>query len=195
VFAQTAAGNLVFLALGTQPGVSHGQLKNFRATLDGAVTLEPANGFQPKAGDAFEFLTYGSRQGMFSSHIAPAPPQGLDWVPEYASTSFRLKLSTPLPPPDPNDPHGAVGFDGLDDFAEVPHTDSLNAYPLTIMAWVAREAAASLSPKALSSKYVNALFNGYASSSMKGRVYLYFPRWSNYIWDGGSGARWRLHRG
>jgi hypothetical protein len=37
------------------------------ANLDGSLALTPVNGYVPATGDAFGFLTYGSRQGEFAS--------------------------------------------------------------------------------------------------------------------------------
>ncbi|MCI0539998.1 MAG: hypothetical protein L0Z50_32735, partial [Verrucomicrobiales bacterium] len=101
-FAQTPAGQLVILASGTQPGVTHAQMKNGffgSMILDGTLVLETLDPFQPRAGDVFELLQYTKtpavqipRTGMFASDIAPAPPPGLEWIPEYGPASFRLRL-------------------------------------------------------------------------------------------------------
>jgi hypothetical protein len=92
-FVQTATGNLVIRASGNQPGVSHGQLKNVgQVTFDGAFVLEGQGQFLPKSGDVYELVTYGMRQGTFSSQVLPSPPAGLQWKVEYGSNSFRLNL-------------------------------------------------------------------------------------------------------
>ena len=119
-FVQTPAGQLVMLASGTQPGVTHAQMKNGffgSMSLDGTFVLEILDPFQPRAGDVFELLQHTKtpaveipRAGTFASHIGPAPPSGLEWIPEYGPASLRLRLGNSLParalhapPPDPNE--------------------------------------------------------------------------------------------
>ena len=92
-FIQSAAGRLQFVAAGTTPGTTHGQvLVQGTAALDGKLSSSIVPPFQPQAGDAFELLTYTSQTGTFSTIEAPPAPAKLEWAAEYGATSFRLKL-------------------------------------------------------------------------------------------------------
>jgi outer membrane autotransporter protein len=44
------------------------------AALDGTLTLTPVNGYTPATGDAFQILTFGSRNGTDFAN----PPPGFD---------------------------------------------------------------------------------------------------------------------
>jgi concanavalin A-like lectin/glucanase superfamily protein len=191
-FVQTAAGKLVIVAAGTQPGVSHGQLRSASTVmLDGSFVLEAAPGFVAAPGDAFELLTYQERQGMFASIGAPPPPQSLNWTPEYGAASFRLRLGLPQPLPqsaNSRDPSGALHFDGADDYVEVPHAAAFNAFPLTIMMWVRANRSATFA-EGIASKYANGSLNGWTVFTYQGRIHFYYFRdGANYIWDEGLGV-------
>jgi hypothetical protein len=78
----------------------------------------------------------------------------------------------------------AVGLDGADDYVEVQHAPALDAYPLTVSAWV-RTSAGGLS--GVLNKYLPSSFNGYQIFVNGGSLCAwYFKDASNYVWDGTS---------
>jgi hypothetical protein len=150
--------------------------------LDGSFVLEPASGFQASQGQIFELLTYQSRRGMFASHTAPPLPGGAAWIPEYASSAFRLRVGAgvqalALNSTDRNgfEPGGALALDGRDDYAEVPHADELNAFPLTVMAWV-RTTRNTSEINGIISKQVISSATGYSLVLHEGRVRAWYFR-------------------
>ena len=157
-------------------------------SLDGSISLEPGPAFVPKEGDAFELLTYRIRQGTFASHLAPSPPLGLDWYPDYRSTSFVLKLVAPggksvgLG----EETHGALRFDGFGDYTQIPHAEILNTYPMTLMAWVRTDRNAAQSD-GLITKYADGSATGYALFLSEGRLRAWYYRDSSSAVGPGAG--------
>ncbi len=82
----------------------------------------------------------------------------------------------------------ALNFDGADDFVDVPNAAALNAYPLTVMAWV--RTARNSSPKdGLVSKYGESSGNGYSLFVAGGHLHAwYFRDGGNYVYDGVNGV-------
>src|SRR5258705_13718573 len=93
-FTQTPSGKLQLDAAGTTPGTTHGQVQvqGKPAILDGTLSLNFVPPFQPKAGDAFELLTYTSHTGTFSTIATPPAPAGLQWTTDYGATNVVLQL-------------------------------------------------------------------------------------------------------
>jgi hypothetical protein len=75
-----------------------------------------------------------------------------------------------------------LSLDGVDDFVEVPHRDDLNAFPLTITAWLKTTTTARAG---IVNKYVAASFLGYNLFTENGLLCAwYFRDSSNHTWDG-----------
>jgi hypothetical protein len=84
-------------------------------------------------------------------------------------------------------PGYALSLDGVNDYVSVPHNASLNAYPLTISAWVKTSRNAAVADGVIS-KYIDASANGYSLFLYNGRVRgYYFRNSANYVWDGSLG--------
>lgn len=80
----------------------------------------------------------------------------------------------------------ALMFDGVNDFAQVANSASLNAYPITIMGWL-RSFDQGLD-RGIVNKYPVSSFSGYNVYFHQGRVRAwYFRDGNNYVWDGGRG--------
>ncbi|MBI2358775.1 MAG: LamG domain-containing protein, partial [Deltaproteobacteria bacterium] len=76
----------------------------------------------------------------------------------------------------------AVAFDGTNDYVSIPNDASLNAYPLTIAAWI-KTSATGL--QGIVNKYSRNSFKGYQLLSNGGNLCAwYFKDKSNYIGDG-----------
>ena len=69
------------------------------ATLDGALAVVPAAGFDPGLADTFGFLTSASRSGAFAAVTGAALPSGKTLVAEYpAAAPFGARLAVEAPP-------------------------------------------------------------------------------------------------
>ena len=181
-FEQTASGSLIFMAAGTTPGVTHGQLRNVReATLNGRVSLELAGQFQPAAGDMFELLTYASKQGVFSSVEASPLSGGLKWVNEYTPNAFRMSVSA--------NSLNAFGQDASH-FGEGEPSDEgdrMNLFPLTIMAWVKADGELTEYDEIVG-KFNAESPNGYAVFLKQGRLRAWYSRdAARSVWPGEHG--------
>jgi len=82
----------------------------------------------------------------------------------------------------------ALSFDGGDDFVSVPHDAALDAFPLTVMAWVRTDRVSS--PKdGIVSKYGESSGNGYSLFVAGGHLWAwYFHDGANYVYDGVNGV-------
>ena len=69
----------------------------------------------------------------------------------------------------------ALRFDGVDDYVEVPHDARLNAFPLTITAWV-KTLRNSSQVDGIVSKYFDGSFNGYSLNLRNGNLYVWYLR-------------------
>jgi hypothetical protein len=67
----------------------------------------------------------------------------------------------------------ALSFDGIADKVVIPHDPALNAYPLTVTAWVK---AAPGSGGAIVNKYVSSSFSGWQLALNGGRLYAWYFR-------------------
>ncbi|MBX3743739.1 MAG: tandem-95 repeat protein [Verrucomicrobiae bacterium] len=77
-----------------------------------------------------------------------------------------------------------VLLDGLDDHVLVPHHSSLNAFPLTVTAWIQTTDIDG----GIASKYADGSLNGWTFRLVGGRLKAwYFASSFNRIWDGGTG--------
>ncbi|MDB6023426.1 MAG: Laminin sub domain 2, partial [Pedosphaera sp.] len=80
-----------------------------------------------------------------------------------------------------------VKFNGSGDYVSVPHDPNLNAFPLTLMAWVRTSYSNSVAGGIIS-KYVDASDNGYSMFVYNGHVRAwYFRDGANFVWDHGLG--------
>lgn len=71
-------------------------------------------------------------------------------------------------------------------YVEIQHDPELNAYPMTVTAWVKTSQATGSA--GLVNKYLSGAFNGWQISLYNGDVRVfYFADAANYIWDGGDG--------
>jgi hypothetical protein len=73
------------------------------------------------------------------------------------------------------DPGTALHFNGTNSYVSVPHSPALNAYPLTITAWV-RTLRNTSQVDGIICKYQDGSFNGYAMHLYNGRLYAFFLR-------------------
>src|SRR5207249_7724423 len=77
-----------------------------------------------------------------------------------------------------------VSLDGVNDYVSIPHTPALNAFPLSVSAWV-RTTDTGL--HGVVNKYLPSSFNGYQIFTNGGRLCAwYFRDATNFIWDGTS---------
>jgi len=82
----------------------------------------------------------------------------------------------------------ALSFDGVDDYVEVPHTAALNAFPLTVSAWINTTDRSLGREAGVVNKYLSASANGFNLFLREGRIRAwYFKDSENYVWDGGHG--------
>ncbi|MGZ8201904.1 MAG: beta strand repeat-containing protein [Burkholderiales bacterium] len=97
-FVQSSAGTLAIEIGGTTPGVTHDVLQvNGNANLGGTLLVNYVGGFAPAVGDAFNFLTYASGSGDFSTFVFPP---GASALPGTAGlTEYQLALNPLLPDP------------------------------------------------------------------------------------------------
>ncbi len=73
-------------------GTQHGILAvGGTATLDGSLDVSLLNGFAPKTGDQFTFLTYGAETGTFASIFSTDP--GYDFSIDYLPTEAVLTVT------------------------------------------------------------------------------------------------------
>ena len=84
-------------------------------------------------------------------------------------------------------PGTALQFDGAARSVQVPHVAALNAYPLTVSAWIKTTNTAA-QVGGIVSKYADGSFNGWSLFSYAGRVRgFYFAAPGRDVWDGGLG--------
>ncbi|MBX3745477.1 MAG: LamG domain-containing protein [Verrucomicrobiae bacterium] len=102
-------------------------------------------------------------------------------------SGHRFYRAVAAPLPIPTDPLGALAFNGVDGFVEVAHRAELNAYPLTLAAWV-RTSRNEPMVDGIVGKYADGSLNGYALFLHAGRLRaFYFGPQGGRIWDGGLG--------
>jgi filamentous hemagglutinin family protein len=93
-FTQTPAGTLNIELGGVQQGITYDLLQvTGTATLDGTLAVSTVNGFAPAAGNAFDFMTYASRIGDFSTITGPA-----ELVPGAGGTFYSIFVPVALSP-------------------------------------------------------------------------------------------------
>jgi len=81
----------------------------------------------------------------------------------------------------------ALSFDGVDDQVTVTSQAALDAYPLTISAWIKTSQAGSASTGIIN-KYSPGSFNGYQLFLVSGHIHAwYFQGGSRDVWGGGNG--------
>src|SRR6267378_1740967 len=79
----------------------------------------------------------------------------------------------------------ALAFDGLSNYVNVPHAGALDAYPLTIAAWI--KTTASTGVRGIVNKYVAGTTNGYQVFLNDGSLCAWYLRDTlNYVSDGGT---------
>lgn len=75
-------------------------------------------------------------------------------------------------------------LDGVDDAVTIPHSAALNAYPLTVTAWI----NTTDSDGSIASKYADGSLNGWSFRVAGGRLRAwYFPGGGRSVWGGGDG--------
>lgn len=117
------------------------------------------------------------------------PPEAITDTETAATvaTGHRFYRAIDAPQPPPVDPFGALAFDGVNDFVEVPHRAALNAYPLTLAAWFRTSRSGGV-VDGIVSKYVDGSFNGYGMFVYLGRLRaFYFSPPLGQVWGGGQG--------
>lgn len=81
---------------------------------------------------------------------------------------------------------GMLYLDGTSGKAEVNHSSALNAYPLTLEAWV--KTSQTIGQQGLLNKYSSGSFNGYQLFLLNGELRAwYFRNGSNHVFGGGDG--------
>ncbi|MEI2726935.1 MAG: LamG domain-containing protein [Verrucomicrobiota bacterium] len=81
----------------------------------------------------------------------------------------------------------AVSLNGVNQNISVTHTADLNAFPLTLTAWV-KTSRTNVVGDGIVTKYADSSLNGYSMHLSSGRLRAwYFRNGSNYAWDGGTG--------
>lgn len=84
----------------------------------------------------------------------------------------------------------ALKFDGVDDQMVVPHAADLNAFPLTVTAWI-KTSRVAVSYDGIVSKYVAASANGYSLHLCNGRLAaFYFRTGTDRVYAADPGAAW-----
>jgi len=82
----------------------------------------------------------------------------------------------------PSGINGTLSFDGVNDYVNVPHTPTQDAYPLTVAVWIKTNATGL---HGIANKYFPGSLNGYQVFTNAGNLCAwYFKDASNYIWDG-----------
>jgi hypothetical protein len=95
-YTQGPSDSLNIVIGGTTPGTQFSQLDvTGAASLNGTVTVTPANGFVPVAGTQFTILNAASVTGQFATSSAPNLPAGLIWTVLYNPTSVVLLAAPP----------------------------------------------------------------------------------------------------
>jgi hypothetical protein len=78
---------------------------------------------------------------------------------------------------------GALSFDGVNDYVNIPHKSVLNAYPLTVAVWI--KTASTTGLKGIVNKYYSNSMNGYQVFMNEGNLCAwYFKDAADYVWDG-----------
>jgi concanavalin A-like lectin/glucanase superfamily protein/Big-like domain-containing protein/purple acid phosphatase-like protein len=78
--------------------------------------------------------------------------------------------------------NGALSFDGMSGYVNVPHTATLDSYPLTVAAWIKTSATGM---NGIVNKYYPGSMNGYQVFMNGGNLCAwYFRDATNYVWDG-----------
>jgi phospholipase C len=83
-------------------------------------------------------------------------------------------------------PRNALAFNGTDGFVAALHQPALDAYPITVTAWV--KTTQTDGSAGLINKYASGAFSGWQVYLVNGQVRAwYFADSANYVWDGGDG--------
>jgi hypothetical protein len=86
-YTQTGGGDLVIEIGGLNPGTDFDQLNvTGQATLDGTLTVNLINGFQPASGDGFTIMTFSSGSGAFANLNGDGPL----FTPSFDATDMTL---------------------------------------------------------------------------------------------------------
>jgi hypothetical protein len=89
-------------------------------------------------------------------------------------------------------PGFALRLDGSGNYVAAPHTAGLNAFPITVVAWV--QTTQSADYQGLVNKYAVTSFNGWNIFLRDGRVRAwYFVNGARFVWDGGDGRLLASH--
>jgi len=97
-FTQTSTGILEPWIGGRIGGTEFGRVTvTGQANLNGALRVRMVNGFQPAGGNQFTVMTYGSRNGIFSTFTVTNLAGGILLNTNYLSTSLRLTTTDNRP--------------------------------------------------------------------------------------------------
>jgi len=96
-YLQSSSGTMILALGGTAPGSQYGRVIAGVATLDGALNITLANGYQPEVGNAFQVITYIGRSGTFST-ISGLKTDGLYLTPSYGPNHLTLTAASNSPP-------------------------------------------------------------------------------------------------
>src|SRR6185436_6179375 len=142
-------------------------------------------------------LTGPGNVGPGVTHFLFLPPGTYYWSVQtvdsgFAASGFALEQSfTVAPVASDCGPLTAVQFDGVDDHAQISHNIALNAYPITITAWL-QTTQSTPDYRGIVTKYEPGSGNGYSVHLVNGRLYAwYFRDGFNYVYGGDPG----LHGG
>ena len=92
-YSQAISGTLQFDIGGLIPNTQHDVLNvSGNASLNGSLILSPTHGFRPASGDAFNVMSYGSRNGEFASI-----EHGLGLA--FGRSTRQVVLQSPIVPP------------------------------------------------------------------------------------------------
>jgi hypothetical protein len=93
-YTQGETGVLLIDLGGLSAGTAYDQLVvSGTAALGGTLVVDLINDFQPRAGDAFVIVTYGSHNGTFTNLDLPMLGDDLTLTPDYGSTGVTLQTT------------------------------------------------------------------------------------------------------
>lgn len=117
-------------------------------------------------------------ENCFSFHSAPIGPSFFAFLcvlcGQLRSSSLVLFLLTPQLALAAGGPGAALNFNGGGNYVSVPHAAALNAYPLTVTAWIKTSQTTGFA--ALVHKIDFGVFSGYQVSMQNGSLYAFYMK-------------------
>jgi hypothetical protein len=93
-YDQQTTGTLLIQLGGTTAGAGYGQLNvTGTANIAGPLSVVYVNDYLPSLGDSFQVVTFGGRNGSFSSMSLPGLPPGEHWASAYDPNDFTLTVA------------------------------------------------------------------------------------------------------